>query len=56
MSNRKRTADEAREYTSDRKLDVPLKWFKVSGLRPMVPKSFHCTCMPAGADVTDFKM
>lgn len=49
-------ADEAGENILDRKQDVPLKWFKVGGLRPVLPKSALCMCMPAGADVTAFKM
>lgn len=38
--NRRREADEARENIPDRKQDVPLKWFRISGLRPVLPQVY----------------
>lgn len=51
-----RKADEARENIPDRKQDVPLKWFGISGLRSVFPRSAHSMCMSAGDGVTAFKM
>lgn len=43
--NGREKADEARENIPDRKQDVPLKWFRISGLRPVFPQSAHCVCV-----------
>lgn len=44
------------ENIPDRKQDVALKWFRISGLRTVFPMPAHSVCMSAGADVTAFKM
>lgn len=56
VGNRRSKADKAGKNIPDRKQDVPLKWFRIIGLRPVLLKSAHCMCMSAGADVTAFKM
>lgn len=56
IGNRRRKADEARENIPDRKQDVPLKWFRINGLRPVFLKSAHSMCVSAGPDATAFKM
>lgn len=48
-------AAEAGENIADRKQDAPLKWFGISGLRPVFPKPARPVWMKVGEDVTALK-